>query len=254
MSSEAQHRVDHEQVYPLVRLTGLLDATTLPVMRSVLLDVLAGQPEAVVVDVSELEQGSPDAGQALRELRRDTEEWPAAQLVLSDPRTDSPWRHVGWPVWPDTAAAFAELGPPDHDHRVSVEMEPLVGAARQTRQLITEVCGRWELPVLAGPACIVATEMVNNVVAHARTPMAVLLAMRGDGMSVAVRDRSDVIPSYSGGPVSPTAYGGRGMLLIDSVATRWGNLALSEGKVVWALLEESPERPVRESMTYPAHG
>jgi hypothetical protein len=78
--------------------------------------------------------------------------------------------------------------------------------------------------------------------------------MRGDGMSVAVRDRSDVIPSYSGGPVPPTAYGGRGMLLIDSVATRWGNLPLGEGKVVWALLEESPEQPVRESMTYPAHG
>jgi len=37
--------------------------------------------------------------------------------------------------------------------------------------------------------------------------------------------------------VSPTAYGGRGMLLIDSVATRWGSLALPGGKVVWAMLE-----------------
>jgi hypothetical protein len=254
MASEVRHRVDREQVYPLVRLTGVLDATTAPDVRSVLLDLLAGQPEAVVVDVSELELGSADAGPALREIRRDTADWPAAHLVLSDPRGDGPWRNAGWPVWPDHDAAFADLGPPDRGHRVSLEMEPMVGAARRTRELITEVCGRWELPALAGPACIVATELVNNVVAHAQTPMAVLLALRGDGMSVAVRDQSTVVPVYSGGPVSPTAYGGRGMLLIDSVATRWGNLPLGNGKVVWALLSEAQEQPVLESMTYPAHG
>ncbi len=245
MSSEVRHRVDREQVYPLVRLTGVLDAKTVADVRSVLLEVLAGQPEAVVVDVSELEPGSPDAGSALRELRQDTEYWPAAHLVLSDPRSNGPWRDAGWPVWPDTAAAFAELGPPEQERRVALELEPQVGAARRTRELITESCARWDLPALAGPACIVATEMVNNVVAHARTPMSVLLAARGDGMSVAVRDRSDVVPTYTGGPVSPTAYGGRGMLLIDSVASRWGNLPLGAGKVVWALLDQDGERPVR---------
>jgi hypothetical protein len=36
--------------------------------------------------------------------------------------------------------------------------------------------------------------------------------------------------------VSPTAQGGRGMLLIDAVASRWGSLPLADGKVVWALL------------------
>jgi hypothetical protein len=77
--------------------------------------------------------------------------------------------------------------------------------------------------------------MVNNVVAHARTPMVVLLAVRNGGLAVAVRDESSRVPSFSGTP-APTAYGGRGMLLIDTVATRWGSLALTHGKVVWALL------------------
>ncbi|MET0418823.1 MAG: anti-anti-sigma factor [Actinoplanes sp.] len=261
MSSEVRHRVDHEQAYPLVQLTGVLDADTESDVRAVLLEALSEGPEALVVDVSELEPGTPDAPKALRKVRQDTADWPAANLVLSDPRVHGPWRDTGWPVWPDIGAAFADLGPPDHEHRLSLELEPLVGAARRTRELITEACGRWDLPDLAGPARIVATEMVNNVVAHALTPMVVLLAVHGDGMSVAVRDSSDVIPTYTGGPVPPTAYGGRGMLLIDSVAARWGNLALGTGKVVWALLEseEPPSRPARElpggaSMAGPPRG
>jgi hypothetical protein len=74
------------------------------------------------------------------------------------------------------------------------------------------------------------------VVAHAKTPMTVLLARRGDTMTVAVRDRSATVPRFTV-PVAPTSYGGRGLLLIDSVSSRWGNLKLDDGKVVWALLE-----------------
>ena len=61
-------------------------------------------------------------------------------------------------------------------------------------------------------------------------------------MAVAVRDRSSTVPQFTG-PVPPTSYGGRGMLLIDSVADRWGSLPLEAGKVVWALLQQPDERP-----------
>jgi len=262
MSSEVRHLVDRGQTYPLVRLTGVLDAQTAPTVRSVLLDVLAGQPEAMVVDVGELDPGSPGAGTVLREVHRDTADWPAAHLALCDPRHGgSPWRGVDWPVWPDVPRAFAGLGEPDREHRLTLELEPRVGAARRTRELITQTCDRWDLTELDSPACIVATEMVNNVVAHARTPMVVLLAARAGGMSVAVRDQSAVVPTFTGGPVPPTAYGGRGMLLVDSVAERWGSLALDDGKVVWATLAAEPkpprragERPGGTSMVGPPRG
>jgi histidine kinase-like protein len=135
-----------------------------------------------------------------------------------------------------------------------------MGAARRSRELITEACVRWDRPDLAGSACIVVTEMVNNVVAHARTPMTVLVAVHGDRMSVAVRDHSATVPSFTGGPVPASSYGGRGMLLIDSVAARWGSLVLSGGKVVWALLadEDATESAVSHrngtSMADPARG
>ena len=258
MPSEVRHLVDHGNPYPLVKLTGVLDAATVPAVRSALLDVLAGQPEAVVVDVTQLQVADPTALDVLRDVHRLTADWPAAHLVLCGTPGDGLWQNTGWPVWPDSADAFAELGEPDVGRRVSREMEPVVGAARRTREMITEACGHWDRPDLTGPACIVATEMVNNVVAHARTPMIVLLAVHGDGMSVAVRDRSAVVPTFSGEAPGPSVYGGRGMLLIDSMASRWGNLTLDDGKVVWALLESdeapAPRSPNGASMIDPARG
>src|SRR4051794_17791621 len=235
MASAVRHLVEHGQPYPVVRLTGVLDAATAPTVRIALLDVLAQQPEAVVVDVSGLSLPDPAAAVVLREVERETADWPAAHLVLAAPAGDGVWKSAGLPVWSTPGSAIAELGEPDRDQYLSQNLEPVVGAARRSRELVTEACGRWDLPDLAGPACIVVTEMVNNVVAHARTPMSVLLARQGDAMSVAVRDHSTTTPTFTG-PVAPTAYGGRGLLLIDSVADRWGSLTLDAGKVVWAVL------------------
>ncbi|GIF10730.1 ATP-binding protein [Actinoplanes teichomyceticus] len=239
MPSEVRHLVDRGQSFPLVRLTGVLDGGTVAPVRSTLLDVLAGQPEAVVVDVAGLRVPRHDALAVLREVRDETRDWPAARLVLCGATDGTLWQSTGWPVWPDAPAAFASLGSPGAGLRVGLELQPVTGAARRARELITETCLRWDRPAVTGDACIVATEMVNNVVAHARTPMRVLLARHGDTVSVAVRDGSPVIPRFSG-PVAATAYGGRGLLLIDAVSVRWGCLPLADGKVVWAHL--TPDR------------
>ncbi|WP_433370050.1 anti-anti-sigma factor [Actinoplanes sp. CA-142083] len=229
MSSEVRHLVDSARPFPVVRLSGVLDGTTTGTVRDVLLDVLAGQPPSVVVDVGELAIGEAQAVGVLREVAEATQWWPGAHLTLCNSRADV-WQGLGWELQKDPPKE------PDDDKRLSLELEPHVSVARHCREVITETCERWERADLAGSACIVATELVNNVVAHARTPMIVLIATRSDGLSVAVRDGSAHLPAYAGAPVSPTAYGGRGMLLIDSVASRWGSLLLADGKVVWALL------------------
>jgi hypothetical protein len=240
MSSEVRHRVATDQAFPLVRLAGVLDRDTAPETRAALLEVLAGQPEAVVVEVGGLRLAEPGAAGTLRDLGQETADWPAARLALADEIEPGRWAATGWPVWPSTAAAFGSLGTPDREHRLALSLEPVIGAARRSREVLTDACARWDRDDLAGSACIVVTELVNNVVAHARTPMVVLVAMREAGLAVAVRDDSPRAPSFSGAP-APTAYGGRGMLLIDSVATRWGCLTLAHGKVVWALISATKD-------------
>jgi hypothetical protein len=244
MASEVAHLVVTGESYPVVRLTGVLDASATPSVRSALLEVLADQPEAVVVDVAGLRVAEPDAVQVLRDLARDTTDWPGAHVVICGADHADVWRGTGLPVWPDRDGAIAALGAPEVGHRLSADLEPVVGAARRSRELATEACARWDCPEMAGPACIVLTEMVNNVVAHAHTPMTVLLARMDGFMTVAVRDRSTTTPRFGGLP-EPTAYGGRGLVLIDSVSSRWGYLPLADGKVVWALLRSEPGPPGR---------
>ncbi|MGA5301955.1 ATP-binding protein [Nucisporomicrobium flavum] len=247
MPSEVRHRVDGGLTYPVVRLTGVLDTGSAPAVRSALLDILGGQPEALVVDVRELSLDEPEAVTVLRDVARAGAEWPGAPLVVCAAGDARAWHGLGLPTWSTPEEAFTALGDPAPDHFLSTPLQPIVGAARRSRELITEACARWELRDLAGPACIVVTEMVNNVVAHANTDMVVLLGLHGGTMTVAVRDRSPDVPRYSGEPVPVTSYGGRGLLLIDSVASRWGCLPVSDGKVVWAALagDEEPAGDLR---------
>jgi two-component sensor histidine kinase len=122
---------------------------------------------------------------------------------------------------------------------LSADLEPVTGAARKARELVTEGCVRWDVPEAAGPACIVATELVNNVVAHAGTPASVTVGLGpdGDAVHVAVRDHDTTLPQLREA-VSTTSYGGRGLLLVDAIAQRWGSTALPDGKVVWAVIPE----------------
>jgi hypothetical protein len=240
MATEVRHLIDAAQPYPVVRLVGVLDADTAAQVRAVLLDELARQPEALVVDVCDLAVADPAAAQVLRDVTKEAAAWPAATVALCAPTGDDLWQSTGLPVWPSLAEAMAALGDPEPVRRRSIELEPVVGAARRARELVTEACVQWDQAELAGPVCIVVTEMVNNVVAHAQTSMRVQLALRGDAFTVAVRDHSPTVPQFTG-PVAPTSYGGRGLLLIDSVARRWGSLQLDDGKVVWAVLHRDDE-------------
>lgn len=240
MPSELRVLTDSEQPYPVVRLIGVLDAGTAGKARAGLLDGLAQQPEALLIDVFDVDVSDPTTVTVLSDVARVTVDWPAAHLVVCAHGGDDVWSASGLPIWPSRAEALAALGAPDPSAQLSLALEPRVGAARRARELVAEACTRWRLPDLAGPASIVVTEMVNNVVAHARTTMTVLVARRGDDMTVAVHDRSTTAPRYPG-PVSPTSYGGRGLLLIDSVSRRWGNLQLDAGKVIWAILNPDEE-------------
>jgi hypothetical protein len=177
----------------------------------------------------------PAATDVLKTVAADIADWPATELAVCAP-DDGFWPATGLPIWPTAPAAIAALGRPTPESYRHLDLEPELGAARAARRLMTDACADWALDDLAGSSCIVLTEMVNNVVAHAHTSMTVLLSRRADALSLAVRDGSPTIPRFAG-PVAPTAYGGRGLLLIDSVADRWGSLASDGGKVVWALMD-----------------
>jgi Histidine kinase-like ATPase domain len=232
--------VEADEPVPLVRLVGVLDPAAAESVSATLLTCLADQADALVVDLSGLTIDEPAALSILSAGIDEAAEWAPGQLVLCGSPGGSAASSSGDPVSESVDAALARLSRLDAPCVLGVHLSPVVGAAREARQLVTDGCGRWDLPELVGPACIAVTEMVNNVVAHAQTPMTVRLALGDGALHAAVRDRSPDQPSFRG-LVSPDATGGRGLLLIDTLARRWGATALDDGKIVWAVFYPEDE-------------
>lgn len=226
MPTDARCLVETDESSATVRLTGVLDRAGAETVRGALLARIWRRPGRVLVDLSGVRIDDPAVRDVLDEVRREVADWPAAELLL-DP---------AGPPAPRPAQAPPEL--------VEAELPPVAEAAREARLLITDGCARWGLPELAEPACIAVTEMVNNVVAHAVTPMTLRLAPRGDVLHAAVRDHAAGRPAYAG-PAPVDSVGGRGLLLIDMVARRWGSTPLPDGKVVWCVLYAEDEAAFR---------
>ncbi|GAA4436104.1 ATP-binding protein [Phytohabitans houttuyneae] len=123
---------------------------------------------------------------------------------------------------------------PAPEHWLSLELEPRLEAAQMARELVATACASWHRESLAEPANIAISELVNNAVLHAGTPLTVQLATHREELLIAVRDGSTE-------PLRPrtpahTSSGGRGLLLLDAIAASWGCAVRDGGKVVWAVL------------------
>jgi anti-sigma regulatory factor (Ser/Thr protein kinase) len=89
-------------------------------------------------------------------------------------------------------------------------------------------------------AQLLVSELVTNAVRHAGGDGVLVRAtLQADLLRVEVHDSSPSVP----GPVSPapeSAEGGRGLLLVDALADRWGVEQVTAGKRTW--FELGPER------------
>ena len=111
-------------------------------------------------------------------------------------------------------------------------------SAAVARKLATERCLEWSTPSLCSDLALVVTELVANAVRHAGTDITVRLSRLGDGVRVEVTDGSTR-------PLRPRSAtmadeGGRGLLLVDALSSRYGVEAERTGKLVWAELQPEP--------------
>jgi anti-sigma regulatory factor (Ser/Thr protein kinase) len=85
-------------------------------------------------------------------------------------------------------------------------------------------------------ACeLIADELVTNAVEHTygRRPVELVVAIRDDGVYIAVRDYAAGAPHRAMEPHTGTS--GRGLMIVDALASRWGWNQVAGGKVVWAI-------------------
>jgi anti-sigma regulatory factor (Ser/Thr protein kinase) len=87
-----------------------------------------------------------------------------------------------------------------------------------------------------GETELLVSELATNAVVHARTPMRVSVLHHGERLRVEVRD-DDPRPPQPRQP-DPMAPGGRGIMLVDMLATSWGVNGNDRGKTVWFELDD----------------
>jgi len=81
------------------------------------------------------------------------------------------------------------------------------------------------------PVQLVANELVANAIVHARSAPVLSLAEADGDIVLRVTDVSPALPVRQ--PPSKDAAGGRGLILVETLADRWGIDTAGAGKSVW---------------------
>jgi anti-sigma regulatory factor (Ser/Thr protein kinase) len=122
---------------------------------------------------------------------------------------------------------------PRDSRAIFFEIPAGANAPRTARQLLDDVMALWDCDDVNEVAALLTSELVTNVVRHARTDLLLEVSLRASLLRVAATDEDPTIPQL--GPVrpSPTAESGRGLHLINTLAHRWGIESRGNGKTVW---------------------
>ena len=175
----------------VVRFSGRLDWVTYMRAQDVLLDHATKELVGVVVELDELVAESPALLVLFDVVWLSAARWPgiSLSLVVSGHELRSTLesrglpRHI--PLHSSTAAAVAAVVRLKHEDRVDAAL-PTCRCLPHVAERITErACERWGVQSLLDVAPQIAVELVSHV--EDDSPLALLLRMRGDKLSVAVR-------------------------------------------------------------------
>jgi anti-sigma regulatory factor (Ser/Thr protein kinase) len=103
-------------------------------------------------------------------------------------------------------------------------------AAGQAREHIRSQLTAWDLDELTMTTELLASELVGNVVRHAKGPIRLRL-LRSRALTCEVSDGSVTTPRIR--HASDTDEGGRGLQLVAALAHRWGTRYTTTGKCIW---------------------
>lgn len=119
--------------------------------------------------------------------------------------------------------------------RASVELEATLGAARAARVFLRATLAAWELDGVTDVATLLGNELVTNAVVHARTALQMAVSYQPSELTVEVWDHSAAPPVLGPAHLREETRG-RGLVLVESLADRWGVRSGDGQKVVWFTL------------------
>jgi anti-sigma regulatory factor (Ser/Thr protein kinase) len=108
---------------------------------------------------------------------------------------------------------------------------PEARSSSMSRRFVEHALARWRLDALSDVAVLLTSELVTNAIVHAQTEVAVTIT-RDDSrtITVAVSDGSQGEPRLQ--RHSEDAATGRGLGILDALASSWDVVSGADGKTV----------------------
>jgi anti-sigma regulatory factor (Ser/Thr protein kinase) len=117
--------------------------------------------------------------------------------------------------------------------RLELQLPHTTDSVRRARRTIAAFLEPAEVPIsIIDDVLLLVSELVTNAVVHAGSPAVVRLDADVERIKVAVAD-SDADRTPKVVQPEPFSSSGRGVLLVDRLAARWGVEPQRQGKVVW---------------------
>jgi anti-sigma regulatory factor (Ser/Thr protein kinase) len=117
-------------------------------------------------------------------------------------------------------------------------LHPHGGEVGRARSMLAESMRHWGMPDEDRGAALLLSELVTNALLHGRPPLELVARDEGGRLRVEVYDGApDAVPVLRW--VREDAVNGRGLQLVDRLASRWGWGESVDGKYVWFELDGS---------------
>jgi anti-sigma regulatory factor (Ser/Thr protein kinase) len=125
--------------------------------------------------------------------------------------------------------------------RLWISLERSVDAPATARQLCAAACCDWALEPLTDVCTLLVSELVTNAVQHGRGAISLEMTAEPAGLRVAVGQSEPMPPPSPGGMSGLDAVSGRGLAIVDALATQWGSDVDEHGTTFWfELVSDAP--------------
>jgi anti-sigma regulatory factor (Ser/Thr protein kinase) len=113
---------------------------------------------------------------------------------------------------------------------LSLSLPPRPESVRAARDRLRELLDSWATEEKRQTVVLLLSEVVTNAVRHAPGPVHVTVTLFRDRVHARIRDGNPRTPQLR----APDETGGRGIELLQRLATRWGvEPHADDGKTVW---------------------
>lgn len=113
----------------------------------------------------------------------------------------------------------------------STKLRAHASSARAARRFLRHVLESWRCDRTLEAVLLAANEVVTNAIIHANSEVELVVRLSKQVIRIEVVDAADQLPTPR--DARDDSLGGRGLKVLDAVATRWGVDSLPTGKRVW---------------------